>query len=140
MSQASLLCFVQVHDAVNDFNRRIPAEEGDLVRELLGRRVRSSLTLFALLIGVGFVLSRRSLRRFPSFHGTFWFIFYKPEAFRLLTTHEKRSLFSEHSLQERNQTEKSNCEESNCAPGRWQNETQLSFLVLGSCQKSSESP
>lgn len=34
ITQAFLLCFVQMHNAVNNFNGGIPAEEGNLVREL----------------------------------------------------------------------------------------------------------
>lgn len=42
---------------MNDFNRGVPTEEGDLVWELFGRRVWSSLTLLALILLFGFVLS-----------------------------------------------------------------------------------
>lgn len=38
-SRLGSLGLVQVHDAVHDLHRGVPAEEGDVIRQLLGRRV-----------------------------------------------------------------------------------------------------
>lgn len=83
---------------MNDLDRGVPAEEGDLVRELLGGRVWSSLMLFTLIVVFIFVLSRCSLWRFSPFRRSFCFIFRKPEVPMLAVERWKRLLFLRHSL------------------------------------------
>jgi hypothetical protein len=49
-SELGLLCLVQVHNAVDYFNRRVATEEGNLVWELFGWRLWGCvhrLTLFS---------------------------------------------------------------------------------------------
>lgn len=52
------LGLVEVHDAVDDLHRRVPAEEGDLVGQLLGGRVgRRAGRLGSFLRGLGSFLN-----------------------------------------------------------------------------------